>query len=268
MPEDDRKYLWERAVLVKGDYLIEASSHRYNLLNSNQDPRYYSWKRLLRLPPTSGKDEIEWKDRRSYVKSVFDDPLFDRRDVSGSLENICKAKPDDWRRYIIEKPELIRYCKQGFIRYESPTKILLYRQSQQNHRHREMFSYYLFLSWLEGSPEFPGFEWTHKVVKGGDEESYAETEEWSYGRKHYLLSVRVDDQDGGSTSPQFVIGFRKIRGSVKQPDIAMEIAEILEVLRFKWNDERTCYERGCKTEQKTISILKTVASSLHELHAA
>jgi len=65
------------------------------------------------------------------VKAVFDDALFDENNLFKSLEKICKTTVKDWRRYFIENPELIRYCEQGFIRFESGVKILLFRASQQ-----------------------------------------------------------------------------------------------------------------------------------------
>jgi hypothetical protein len=269
LPEADRNYLWERAVLTKGDYLVEASEPRYNLLNSNLNPRYYSWKRLLRLPPSSAtKEDMElWQERRCYVKSVLDDPLFDKDDVQGSLEEICKVKPADWRGYFVETPELIRYCKQGFIRWESDgAKILLYRQSQQNHRHVEMFSYYLFVTELKDSDQYLPFKWTHKVVRSSDDQSCAETKEWCYERKHYAITLKIDDAKSDSTRRN-IIGFHKTRGNVKQSEISPEIADLLEELNFKWNEESNSYEHGSKSEQKTIAKLKKLCSVLNDLAA-
>ena len=146
-PVQNENFLWERAVLSKGDYLIPVKPYRKNLLSTNRNIRDYRWKRLFRLPPmgTNEQEYKEWKDRRYFVKDVFDDPDFKGEKFTESLKKICTTTPNDWRKYFIENPELIRYCQQGFIRFETESKILLFKESQMNHYHREMYSYVLFL---------------------------------------------------------------------------------------------------------------------------
>lgn len=266
-PESSRDFLWERAVLAKGDYLIEASSHRYNLLSSKANPRYYTWKRLLRLPPSnSSTEELElWHSRRAYVKEVLDDPVYDKKDVKASLGNICNVRLDDWRKYFVENVKLMRYCKQGFIRYESGAKIHLFRHSQQNHRHREMYTYNLYLTALSDSNKYQPFEWSHIEVRSSDEKSYAETNEWCYDKKHYAAYVKMNESNSASAKVSYVIGFRKTKGNIKQSDYSEDICKLLGDLNFKWNDDSKSYEYHCKSQEKTVTILSNMCMKMNEL---
>jgi len=135
-------YLWERAVLAKGDYFTEKSGNRYNLLTTrltkNNIDRDHSWKRLLRFGTTS----IEHK--QSYVKAVIDDPAFNASELENSLTAICSdalesSDIEPWRKAFIQHKELMAYCQQGFIEKNNSEFILL-GQSQRNHNHIELYT--------------------------------------------------------------------------------------------------------------------------------
>ena len=172
----DIDYLWERAVLSKGDYLIPSSAHRYNLLSTTKNVRDFSWKRLLRLPQAGAKksERNEWQERRNFIKDVFDDKLFDHTQLTKSLTAICHTLPDDWRQYFIKNPKFYQYSDQGFIRFEDENNILIFKHSQQNHYHREMYSYDFFLDVLSDNTFYTPFKqaWHHEV-RSGDEDSCA-----------------------------------------------------------------------------------------------
>jgi hypothetical protein len=75
-------YLWERAVLSKGQYFIPASNNRFNLLSSwstkGNIRRDHSWKRFLRI---SVPHDDKWAAKQAYVKAVFDDCHFDFNNI-------------------------------------------------------------------------------------------------------------------------------------------------------------------------------------------
>ncbi len=263
----NKDFLWERAVLSKGDYLISASACRYNFLTSNKFPRDYSWKRLLRLSPLNTiQGNQEWDERRSFVKEVFDDPNFDAKNLTVSLVNICKNKPDDWRKYFIENPELIRYCEQGFIRYESESKILLFKQSQQNHRHQEMYSYNLSLTKLSKKQDFLPFKgsWPYEV-RSSDDLSFAILDDWCYNRIYYAIAIYYDTDNQDFATNPYEIKFYKTKGTNNSNDYPAEIKSILDSLKLKWDDENPGYWISGKTEEKTISIIKKLCSQLNSL---
>ena len=121
-------YLWERAVLSKGEYFTDKRGDKYNMLSSrdtrNNIPRDHSWIRLLRF----GTASIEQKQR--YVKAVLDDPLFNADEIQTSLSAICSnatesEKIEPWRKALIQHKELIAYCQQGFIEKNNSEFVLL-----------------------------------------------------------------------------------------------------------------------------------------------
>lgn len=135
-------YLWERAVLSKGEYFTDKRGDKYNMLSSrdtrNNIPRDHSWKRLLRF----GTASIEQK--QSYVKAVLDDPLFNAEEIQTSLSAICSnalnsEDLEPWRKALIQHKELIAYCLQGFIE-KNTSEFVLLGQSQRNHTHVELFT--------------------------------------------------------------------------------------------------------------------------------
>lgn len=188
--DNNYDYLWERAVLTKGDYLIRTTAYRRNFLSTKRNTRDYSWKRLLRLPPKNSKFEDRWEKRRLFVKEVFDDHRFDYSNVIYSLEKICKDNIDSWRSNFIKFPKLIRYCKQGYINYKSPNNILLLKESQRNHYHSELYSYLFYFKHLE-EKRFEPFKRTfYNAVKTRKEHSSAVIDKWLFKNAHYCIDIR------------------------------------------------------------------------------
>ncbi len=148
----DMDYLWERAVLSKGNYFLEASADRLNMLSSRSGKnivRDYSWKRLLQLVCPDTANPEYWINRQKYVKEVFDDSSFVLDDAENSLQKICDTSLQNeylplWRKLLIMDSSLIKYCKQGYMRYDSEKDIQLLGQSQQNHYHVELYTYALY----------------------------------------------------------------------------------------------------------------------------
>jgi hypothetical protein len=189
-------FLWERAVLSKGDYFIDATACRRNILSTTGKMRDYSWKRLLQLPQPSSNERIP--TRRSFVKEVFDDPNFYAENLIVSLENICKNPPSDWRKCLIEQPKLISYCKQGFIRFESDSKILLFKESQLNHMHAELFSFSFFLNELFDKDIIKPFANKPRYweVRSGEEEACAVIDNWETENAKYAIDIRFKGDFG------------------------------------------------------------------------
>lgn len=137
-------FLWERALLATGDYLIEKGR---NLSFLDDNDRDASWKRLLRGAEQS-KDFLKINDKRAFVKSVLDQ--LDIQNIEKSLKNVIEhtAITDAWRAMIVECQEILRYCKNRFIRKISDDDILLLTKTQTNGAHLELFTYYLMLSYI------------------------------------------------------------------------------------------------------------------------
>ncbi len=256
-------YLWERAVLSKGDYLLNTSAWRKNLLSSSKNMRDYSWKRLLRLPPSSAKesDVNYWETKRCYIQEVFDDTDFDFKNLTRSLSKICKKLPDDWRKYFVSNAGLIRYCEQGFIRYKSEVDILLFKQSQLNHYHSEMYTYDLYLKELTDQNLFNPFsKCSYYAVKGGDDTACAYIHGWTYKKKRFEFNIYFDNE----ANKPFKVWFCKSRGTNEYENYPKDVRTSLESLKYKWMPKEG-YLISAKTEKKAVNLIKKLCSELNIL---
>jgi len=265
----DIDYLWERAVLSKGDYLIPASAYRYNLLSTTKNMRGFSWKRLLRLPQAGAQEPEVWQERRSFVKEVFDDTLFDCVNLRESLTEICKTLPGDWRDYFIVNPEFYQYSEQGFIRFEEDEEgdefeILLFKHSQQNHYHREMYSYDFFLNDLSDSniyKPFTGCE--HYEVRSSEEESCVLIDGWVFNRKSFAIDIYYNT-DLVSLKHPYAVCFYKDKANERDnyPD---EICDILETHGFVWKSEFPGFCKSASKKSKAKKLLQNLCADLNNL---
>lgn len=266
-----KSFSWERAVLSKGDYLLWASSLRRNILSTNRNLRDFSWKRLLRLTPVVNEinDTNNWKRKRLFVKAVFDDAAFDETDLINSLEKICNTSINDWRKYFIENSDLIRYCEQGFIRFESEDKILLFKASQQNHKHREMYSYNFYSKWLSDIAHIDDFlpfkNADHNEIKNREDSSHAVIYNWSYKRKKYAIDIYYNSRNKNFLTNPFEIKFYKQEGHKDKTYYHTEIIDALESQHFEWNEESPGFWLSKIDENKTYSALLELCSQLNTL---
>jgi len=270
--KNDKDFIFERAILTKGNYLTPASQSRYNLLSTSQVKnnikRDHSWKRLLRISDKEWiKTNIErydddWANRRFYVKQVFDDMLNKK-----TLEQICKTSTNDWRDYFIKCPSLISYCKQGFIRFENESKILLYGQSQSNHMHVEMYTYYLWKKHIEPNKEsFKPFNIKYKEVKSIDDEACIVFNEFTHNKIKYEINIFYDN-DGNLPHP-YEIKFFKSMGDNSPEKYGEKIKKVLELCNYEWHenhndhDDHKGYFFICKNSNELIEKLKETTGKL------
>jgi len=262
--EDD--FLFERAVLSKGDYLTSASQNRKNLLSTSQVKnnikRDHSWKRLLRISDKKWiKTNIEsyddeWVNRRFFVKQVFDDLLNKK-----TLEQICKTSTNNWRDYFIKCPSLISYCKQGFIKFQNDYDILLYGQSQSNHMHVEMYTYYLWKKHIEPNKEsYEPFNVYYKDVKSIDDKACIVLSNFFHDRINFKINIFYDN-----LSRQYKIGFFKFKEENFPEKSDYDIKNILENLGYKWTDDYEGYSIPCEDSNELIEILTEIAGKLNEI---
>jgi len=127
-------YLWHRALLSKGDYLLSKGRNKSFLIDSI-DERDISWKRLLRNDNT----------KRDLLKTLIDE--IDIETAKQDLEQIISEDTtEDWRKHFIKRPKMFNpLSNKKFIRWESGTDILLLEKSQTNGWHYEYYSYALYI---------------------------------------------------------------------------------------------------------------------------
>lgn len=143
-----RDCLFERALLTKGEYLLPRNSNLSFLKNSFD--RDFSWKRLLRGSDVDTNQTGTTTQKRKYIKALMDDlQLSDLSQIEIALQRMIEntTPVTAWYAPLIQYPEMIKYCKDSFIRYEDYYKhTLLLKRSQTNGSHRELRSYDLYLS--------------------------------------------------------------------------------------------------------------------------
>jgi len=135
-------FLWERALLSRGDYLLSAHSNRSLLINQHRD---VSWKRLLR----ADLDDADRAAKRKLVWEVLSN--LDPGDLEGSLQRVIDEGvqqtgdgSEEWRKVLVDHPEMLRYCQKRWMRWESDGRIYLLRLLQRR-EHRGLHTWHLYL---------------------------------------------------------------------------------------------------------------------------
>ena len=258
--DDNKDYILERALLTKGNYFIPASQNRYNIGSSKEVSNYqrdYSWKRLLRFTT----EELSfWKTKRTFVKRLLDDKRFIIANIKNSLLEICEDVPDDWRSYLVQNSELISYCGQGFVRIEDDNEIELYAASQQNHYHTDMYTYNLFLKYIDNNmASFEPFQKTDNIsVKSSEDYSYAKLTDWCYKKKSYCIKIyRIKGK--------YLIEFEKEKGNKEQTEFNEDVINVLLARKFKWESDDKAYFKWSVNESSIIYFLKNLCYDLNNL---
>src|SRR5690606_27458082 len=134
-------FLFERALLAIGDYLLSKGKNHSFLIDNERD---ISWKRLLR-------DDNE---KRAYLKQLVDKVSVSN--LSKDLQTIVDEFSDqnDWRYYFVKQFEMISACgDQKLIRRNNEFDILLLEKTATNGKHREYYSYSLFVELMIEQPD-------------------------------------------------------------------------------------------------------------------
>lgn len=189
---DFGEYRWERALLSIGNYLLPKGSNYSFLTDSDRDA---SWKRLLR-GAIRGDDPVE--TRRPYVKDLLDQ-IDLNIGVNESLNSvITQASPtDEWRRLIVDKPEMIEFCRNRMIRWQSTDCVYLLRKIRMSGEHAELFTYHLKVGLLSDKHKredlAPFAEPVYSTVNTDSEEPCAHLEcRWGDG----IIVMNVFNKDG------------------------------------------------------------------------
>jgi len=247
--QDKDKYLWERAVLTKGDYLITARYPRKSFLSKLH--RDYSWKRLFNI----SEEDKNNKDKRLLMKAVLDDPRFDKNNVENSLNIIRQDATNDWRHYFIDNPKLIGYCQQGFISHDEKDNIFLFKKSERWHTNVEMYSYNLFTKYIE--PQKALFQPFKKIDYN---EAINTNPAFAYLRDFSLDDIDYEVEISWlAESKSYEIAFKAKGDIVKYPD------DILKALNFELSEY---YFSRFSDSDSLIATLKALCEKLNLLNCS
>ncbi|MGJ0341882.1 DUF262 domain-containing protein [Aliarcobacter cryaerophilus] len=127
--EDKENFLFQRALLVKGDYLVGENSEYKNrtFCSFNADsPR--------------AKDD-NWKQVFHNKRHLLKELLNDNRNLKEIIDEFNDT--NDWRYGFIKYPKILKYCKQYQIRMKSENNILLLSKERVYGEHAEYYTYWL-----------------------------------------------------------------------------------------------------------------------------
>lgn len=178
----------QRALLSKGNYLINAKS---NLSFLNDSDRDVSWKRFL-------QGDGERQKKRGYLKQLLDDPSF-RPENLVSLEAISNNSLNEvsgWRRRFIEEPKALSYLgSYKYIRYNTEDEIYLLSGVKMNGDHAELFTYSLFQK-LQGNIDIAPFnKLSYYSVNTDKEEPCIFLYGFSFNENEFELDINYDRKD-------------------------------------------------------------------------
>ncbi|WP_282782705.1 DUF262 domain-containing protein [Phaeodactylibacter xiamenensis] len=159
----DRHFLFERALLCQGDYLLTKGRNHSFLVNGNE--RDISWKRYLR------------SSRKKYLKQLMD-TITPTTYLTDFQKQVNEFEVDDWRYFFIKYPEIIGQTGPNKLirRNEyNENEILLLEKTQLNGAHREYYSYSILCELQEEGVEVeyqPGTnrEYSSKYISSIDGE--------------------------------------------------------------------------------------------------
>lgn len=262
---NDKNYCFERAILVQGNYLMEASNDRFNLLSTEtvakNVKRDHSWKRLLRINET----RKELLESQNYVKSAFD-KVSDMNDITSSFENQCEdvKTGSQWRDLLITTPELYEISEKGFMAFDED-QLLILRYWFRNSYHVELYTYHLWLNKLENNlMEFsPLFELNYMEQKTGDITPFIRLSGYTYKRNKYHIDIQSSIKESDWSLETFRVSFAF--DNEKRTDYPDDLLEIFNELKFTRSEVDNSYEWTSSSENSVFKKLKEIIKRLLEL---
>ncbi len=134
--EDKENFLFQRALLAKGDYLVERGygygGEYFSFCNFNNNPRDKddNWRSLFFD-----------KEKSQIVKKLLED----ERNLEKITDDFDKT---DWRYYFIKYPQILKYCRNFFIQKNGEMIRVLTKSLSSSHQ-AEYYSYALYIKLME-----------------------------------------------------------------------------------------------------------------------
>jgi hypothetical protein len=238
------EFIFERALLSKGDYTLSAKSNDSFLVNIQRD---ISWKRLLR-DDNNGK--------RNYLLTLLDDKLFNNSDIENSLKLIISSSTvTDWRKHFIEMPQLMSYLgPYKFFRFKGPMDIQLLRGERISGAHVEYYSYAFYLRELQ--PNMNAFAPFSSITYPDISGDYYPGINFTYQAGNmYIMVYRKAAQ------AQYEINFRQRSGLALNPQTTAVLIEqgFTEVVPSE-------YSLSVMTEDEVLSTVQSISTSFKALN--
>lgn len=237
-------FIWERALLCVGDYLLPNGRNFSLLVNSSTDTG--SWKRLLR-----GAGEYTFT-RRELLKQLLDhiDPAANLvRQLNILIEGARGL--DAWVEALVRTPQALAYCRSRCLRFDQETEqIYLLSKTQMNGMHAELFSYSLYHKLKADVARPATYELLYYSEVSGSESEPCFYLSLTRDEVPLQLSVRFDQG-------QFVVAYESFGADIQENE-----EEILRDLRFMAGDDMQVWCVG--REDVESWLLELVASTVSD----
>lgn len=259
--QNDKDFCFERAVLAQGDYLMEASNDRYNLLSTEtvakNVKRDHSWKRLLRINET--REELI--ESQVYVKAAFD-KVSDMNNITGSFETQCKdvETGSQWRDLLINTPELFEISENGFMAFDED-QLLILKYWFRNSYHVEFYTYHLWLKKFLNMTEFSPFsKLDYMEQKTGDITPFIQLSGFTYKRNKYHIDIKAILKENDWNLKNFRVSFAF--DNERRTDYPNTIVSILEDLGFVRSEVDNSCEWKSRREGAVYDKVQTLSQRL------
>lgn len=239
-------FIWERALLVKGDYLIQEGLNQSFLIDSDRD---ISWKRFLKRDKNNNHGEI--------IREIFND--IDLNNVTQSLINIINSyQVNDWKIKFIQSPELFKYLgSKRYIRKESNHGFILLSGEKMSGKHAELYTYSYFIENLKDKT-FPPFQkLDYSFISGNDINQIPSIliDNLNYNNCNYTINLFFNVK-----LSQYIISFFEKNNQAFEE----KIIKIMNDNEFELSEPRTSYILHLP-ENDIVSRLEILCESFQDL---
>ena len=158
--EDKESFLFQRALLTKGDYLVESGyddgGEYFGFCNFNND--------------SSRDKDDNWRSLFFDKKKsqILKELLKDKRNLEKIIDDFDKT---DWRYYFIKYPQILKYCGKFFIQKNGEMIRVLTKTVTRSY-HVEYYTYALFIMLKEKYPDLSDEKLRYEWVKAYTEIPY------------------------------------------------------------------------------------------------
>ena len=234
------KKLLERALLATGDYLPKVqSNYTFCLPGSNSlrerrdnwhrffdSDKVYILKELIDLLENESYDEIE-----EVLYRIVD-----------SFEG------DDWRKFVINCPSTISFCKQGFLRFNSNSDVSLLKTSRAYGAHVDLRTYNFYIKGFKKDKIEPFQEqFFFENPKNQYKHSCIRLKDWKLNGQKYVLEISFKEDS-------YCLDFHNEDESV------IDNSEIQRIIKKRgWNLKN---DNGYVVKRKTQSDLSKELNSI------
>lgn len=235
-------FIWERALLAVGDFLIWEGRNQSFLINKDRD---ISWKRLLKGDKNSTHPAI--------IKKIFDS--LDINQIKESLQSIIDSfTGETWKSKYIDTPELLNYLgAKRYVRPNSPQGYVLLKGERMSGKHVELYTYHLHLNHFKGRQLLP-FAYTSYEEITGDADYYPP-----------YINIYGWEGTGYSIKISFVNANYKIRLNIPESENSNIIDMIVEKGMTFTGHDILGYEIAISSENEVISFIDDLCTELQNL---